>query len=537
MKAIRIILYYIFSLCCVIQAEETALYWSSSFNSYYRKSTLDALGESTQIAGLRNPIDATADEVSMYFTDGSSLYKLTYGETTAEKVLDFNDYSLNVNAIAVANGWLYVATSTRIYHTQLEIIDFKLVLENPDGYISDLVCDGSKLYWTDEEQGLYSVPIYGGTRKLIVASSGSPMALTYFGDTLYWVEDGSQQLRKVNKDGSGDTLLVDFVNAFGEDNYVPQSLSISDGLIWWSDPAVDAIYNCKLDGSEAEPVTLEVFSPSNVAWVFPNSESDVTDSPNAGYVVQKIPLLSIEAYNFYIESIGVESDTHLESEVNTPLGKADVFFYATNCSMQSNSLKLEVTNHNPGYGQCGVQFRFTEPVDLSTWDLLHLTQDYSGNTNPLSGIFLHLANAKILELIDASATPFSTNQTSYPIYLFEPSGDNYIYLPKQVKTIAFNYDIKGGETITISTMTLQTAGPAQVLDAVIQPGGSRDVIVSTTRAITTKETIRLEATYDLQKWFDKSGYIAGNGETISFEKYLGDAPFYRFQVHYKIDTD
>jgi hypothetical protein len=273
MKKITYLLLILSSVFCRGEVTKHQLFWSPGFNSSFRFSSIHQSESTTFISGFKNPIDATSDGQKVYFTNGGSLYSLDLGTAVAIELFRFLDHSISPNSIAIHDDTLFVADSTRIYRSPLSNIEFQTIVENPDGYISDMVTDGVDLFWADEENGIYRVPVSGGSRVVVAASSGSPLSLTFFQDTIFWTEDGTQQLRKVNKDGTGDTLILDLDSEFGNANYLPQSISVAANRIWWSDVSVDAIYSCRIDGTDVEEFSVQSSSPSALAWVFPNTET------------------------------------------------------------------------------------------------------------------------------------------------------------------------------------------------------------------------------------------------------------------------
>lgn len=259
-------------------ASEYQLFWNSRSTSIH-----DSQSEQS-ISGFRNLIDATSDGNKIYFTKGGiGLYSFVVGENDVTEFFTFSDPRIYPNAIAVHGENLYVADRTSIYRSTLSNLAFQLIVENPDGYISDLVVDGVNLFWSDEDGGIFRAPISGGDRVSVVQEAESPMSITFFNDRLYWTKDGDEQIRSVNKDGTDESLVVDL------DSGIPQSISIAANRIWWSDVGSKEIYSCRLDGSDLKEVSLPVFSPSSLAWVFPNTETD-----EIGIEPLKIKRLSVE---------------------------------------------------------------------------------------------------------------------------------------------------------------------------------------------------------------------------------------------------
>jgi len=273
MKKIFIFALLLASLIQIAEATGHQLFWSKGFNFSLRSSSIYDSEPATFISGFKNPIDATSDGENVYFTNGGSLYSLDLDSSDAIELIRFPDHGVSPNSITIHDGELFVADSTRIYRSSLSNIAFQVIVENPDGYISDMVTDGVNLFWADEESGIYRVPVIGGSRALVAEAAGSPMSLTFFQDSIFWTEDGTQQIRKINKDGTGETLILDLDSEFGVKNYLPQSISVAANRIWWSDVSVDAIYACRLDGSNVEEVSVQSSSPSALAWVFPNTET------------------------------------------------------------------------------------------------------------------------------------------------------------------------------------------------------------------------------------------------------------------------
>ncbi|MFM2196615.1 MAG: hypothetical protein RLZZ505_47 [Verrucomicrobiota bacterium] len=270
MKKLTYLLLILSSVHCRGEATEHQLFWSAGFNSSFSFSSIHQSESTTFISGFKNPIDATSDGQKVYFTNGASLYSLDFGATVAIELLSFFDHGISPNSIAIHDGTLFVADSTKIYRSSLSNIVFQTILENPDGYISDMVTDGVDIFWADEENGIYRVPVLGGNPVVVASSLGSPMSLTFFQEAIFWTEDGTKQLRKVNKDGTGDTLILDLDSEFGSANYLPQSISLAANRIWWSDVSLDAIYSCRIDGTDVEEVSVQ---PDALAWVFPNTET------------------------------------------------------------------------------------------------------------------------------------------------------------------------------------------------------------------------------------------------------------------------
>lgn len=260
-------------MSCIAGATEHQLFWSPGFNSSLRFSSIHQSESATYVSGFRNPTDATSDGDKVYFTNGGSLYSIELGSSDAIELFRFFDHGISPTSIAIHDGNLFVADGTKIYRSLLSNVAFQTIVENPDGYISDIVTDGVNLFWADEENGIYRVPLTGGTRDVVTLSAGSPMSLTFFQDTIFWTEDGTQQIRKVNKNGTDDTLILDLDSEFGGANYLPQSISVAANRIWWSDVSLDAIYSCRIDGTDIEEVSVQSSSPSALAWVFPNTET------------------------------------------------------------------------------------------------------------------------------------------------------------------------------------------------------------------------------------------------------------------------
>lgn len=218
-----------FSAGALLQAAEPSLYRHSG-TSLRMVPLANLDGQEATVSVPRYLIDACSNDASVFFTAGRFVYQLPFGSSQAVSILDFGE----VNAIAVRDDVLYIAQRKRIFRTPLDNIQPELIIENPDGYISDLACDGTNLYWSDEDFGIYRAPAEGGDRTVVAPTNGAAMAMTFSGNTLYWIEDGQpERLGKMNKDGSGAVTLLDLRSTFGSVNYIPSSLSIADGRIWW----------------------------------------------------------------------------------------------------------------------------------------------------------------------------------------------------------------------------------------------------------------------------------------------------------------
>ena len=239
----------------------------------------------------------------------------------------------------------------------------------------------------------------------------------------------------------------------------------------------------------------------------------------------------VKNYTFSISSSSVtESETYLEENVSTSLGTADVFFYVNTCTMVADSAGMTMTGIS-GSGLCGIQYRFDQPVDLTDADLIRIIQTHSDGRNRVSGIYFSLPDFKQLELRNLATSPFLNNQNQYALYNFESSFDSWVHLPRNISRITIEFDILLSETIFLESLSLETSGERMDLAALIELGGTRDLSIQSSRKILSEELVRLEASFDLVHWFEKSSFAAGTGEFVIFDKYFIDSNFYRFRWH------
>jgi hypothetical protein len=184
-----------------------------------------------------------------------------------------------------------------------------------------------------------------------------------------------------------------------------------------------------------------------------------------------------------------------------------------------------------GGGSGGIEYRFDQPVDLTNADLIRIIQTHSGGKNRISAIYLSLPNFERLELRNLGTSPFLDNQNQYALYNFESSFDSWVYLPKDISKITIEFDIRSSESILLEILSLETVGERVPLGIGIELGGTRDLTIKSSRQIQTGEIVRLEASFDLIHWFDKSNYSIGGGEIATFDKNFEDAQFYRLRWH------
>ncbi len=235
-------------------------------------------------------------------------------------------------------------------------------------------------------------------------------------------------------------------------------------------------------------------------------------------------------YTFSINSSSIlDSGTHLEENVVTSLGMADVFFHVAICSMDAGPTGLTITGGT--VGSCGIQYRFDEPISLTHADLIKIVQVHSGGKNRLTGIYLSLPGSVRLERRNLLESPFLENQNQYALYEFESSYDHWVYPPKNISSIDILFNVPPSESLVVESISLHTVGERVDLAAEIELGGTRNLTIRTNRAIQSDELVRLEASFDLVRWFEKSSYSTGSGDIVTFDKRFNDAQFYRFQWH------
>jgi len=202
--------------------------------------------------------------------------------------------------------------------------------------------------------------------------------------------------------------------------------------------------------------------------------------------------------------------------------------------MVADSTGINITGTLPS-GTSGIQYRFEQPVDLTGADLIRIIQTHSEGENRISGIYFALPDFEQLALRNLGTSPFLDNQNQYALYDFASSFDSWVYLPKNISRITIEFDIRSSESLLLESLSLETVSERIDLGAIITLGGERDLNIRTDRVIFSEEILRLEASFDLINWFDKSSYSQGNGEIATFDKFFQDAKFYRFQWHKMVE--
>ncbi len=95
-----------------------------------------------------------------------------------------------------------------------------------------LIIAGDTVYWTDETKGtVSSIPLAGGTAKVIATGEMTPTTLAVSGTNVYWLATGSKSIRKKATDGSGTASDV-----------------VASSIVTTACTGVDAAKNCGLGG-------------------------------------------------------------------------------------------------------------------------------------------------------------------------------------------------------------------------------------------------------------------------------------------------
>lgn len=258
-------------------------------------------------------------------------------------------------------------------------------------------------------------------------------------------------------------------------------------------------------------------------------------------VIASIVLLSVNLHafdNLKNYSFSITSSSSLVSAIHTQnvvtsLGAAEVRFDVYAGSVSGTTNGISAGGPPQGGGGFGISYFFAQPVDLTDKDLLRIVQSHSTGKNRIDGIYILLTDHTQLELRNLFQAPFLNSQNQYALYDFDKNPPLFVFRPKSVASIAIRFVLVPSETILVTSVSVEARPGKLPLRSLITRGTGRDVLVRSDRNVRTNEIIRLEASYDLVKWFPETTYAQGtNGVASLLDRNPYEAAkFYRLHCH------
>lgn len=220
----------------------------------------------------------------------------------------------------------------------------------------------------------------------------------------------------------------------------------------------------------------------------------------------------------------------------SPLGAYSFNAYSLTGGVSRSSGKVTLTpTPQDQYASATFGHTFAQPVDLSTLDYIGIDLTHTGTANPVQWIILYLEGGNSLELKNTTLNPFLTNQKKFPFYqMVAPSGSFRLH-PESVTGLHVQILAQSGP-VAVDAIRVASLAPRTPLSLGMTVGGTREVVVTTSRAIGQNEVFRLEASNNLVNWFDKQAITRGTGQPPVFEKYFQDGKFYRVSYYNYVDV-
>lgn len=249
------------------------------------------------------------------------------------------------------------------------------------------------------------------------------------------------------------------------------------------------------------------------------------------------PILLIDSFsdlNFRIASESMLTSDVYETARASDAGPMDFRAYVGACEMNAGGGEIAINLTSAGGALAGLSFEFPTPIDLSQFDYIEVGLRHKLPRNPISGVYLKLMSGAMLERRNLSMSPILPSQTRIGIYEFESSWDYWIHSQNAVRRIDVAFETPHGvqgEVVYIDSVSFGSMSPKSRFNLSIRRMGSDRLQVKADRTFGSMHLYRLEASFDLRRWFDKSGWIQGDGSTPVFSKVFSDARYYRMSYY------
>lgn len=195
--------------------------------------------------------------------DGSDQRKIRDLDDTGRGERDYS-----IQGIAFADDFLYftAAGQDRIYYASTLPNGPRGLFINLDNEFGGLdyrpqgiTANSEHVYWTDRATNrIYRADAGAALNRTGVTTlinqlpTGSEIReITVFGQDLYWTDRGLDAVFRSDLDGNNVTQLIEIEDTFGDDSYIPGTITATDRHIYWSDIETDIIYRADRDGSNA----------------------------------------------------------------------------------------------------------------------------------------------------------------------------------------------------------------------------------------------------------------------------------------------
>jgi len=240
----------------------------------------------------------------------------------------------------------------------------------------------------------------------------------------------------------------------------------------------------------------------------------------------------LKNYSFSIASASsLTSATHRQNVV-TSLGPAEAWFDVYAGSVSGTTSGISAIGPGQGGGGFGIRYLFAQPVDLTDRDFFRIIQSHSTGRNRIEGIYIGLTDLTVLQLRSVFHAPFLDNQNQYALYNFDKDPPLFVFRPKSVAYIAIRFVLPASETILVKSLSLEALPGKLPLKSLLARGTGGELFVQSDRSVGTNEIVRLEASYDLVKWFPKTSYTQGTNGIVSLrDRPYEAAKFYRLHSH------
>lgn len=165
--------------------------------------------------------DADLDPIQrqIYMAHYWGIFKMNYDGSGFDTLISdqTGGYSDGV-AVDAVEGYLYwgATQEKKIYRSDLNGNNV-IVIYNATGHVTDVDLDltTQRLYfgqWFSGERGIYSIDLMGSNLDTVITSGYDVhfLELDTMKKRIYFTDDGNAKCRRINYDGSNDTLLYDF---------------------------------------------------------------------------------------------------------------------------------------------------------------------------------------------------------------------------------------------------------------------------------------------------------------------------------------
>src|SRR5690606_28096712 len=123
--------------------------------------------------------------------------------------------------------------------------------------ILEVASDGSLLYFISNN-GIFSLPLSGGTPTPLAPGEASPASLVASGGRLYWANSSDLTIRSVAVGGGA----VSTISSAGS---APGSVDVDASNVYWTEPANGAVQFAPLSGGAAVALATGQQDPRGIS--------------------------------------------------------------------------------------------------------------------------------------------------------------------------------------------------------------------------------------------------------------------------------